>query len=199
MAVELQHPAVELREPAVAWRLPLERYHALIDAKILADDDRVELIEGVLVAMASKGPDHDAAVEWLNQEFVIGLARRASVRVQSAMTFPDLGSEPEPDLVVIALDAPRPRHPSAALLVIEIAVSSLKYDRDVKAPLYARAGVPEYWLVDLVGEAVERYTQPGADGYASVERFSGGATLTPLALDAPRLDVGALFDFALRR
>ena len=190
---------VELREPAVAWRIPLARYHEMVDGGLLGEDDRVELIEGVLVAMSPKGPEHDAAVEWLTERFVTELAGRASVRVQSALTFSGLDSEPEPDLVVVARDAPRPRHPSAALLVVEVAVSSLSYDRRVKAPLYARAGVPEYWIVDLADEAVERFRDPGPEGYASVERLAAGATLEPAFSGAPAVAVDALLDFALRR
>ncbi len=87
--------SVELQEPAVAWRIPLARYHQLIDGGLLGEDDRVELIEGVLVAMSPKGPEHDAAVEWLNERFVTELAGRASVRVQSALTFPGY-SAPRP-------------------------------------------------------------------------------------------------------
>ncbi len=190
---------VELQEPAVAWRIPLDRYHDLIDGGLLGEDDRVELIEGVLVAMSPKGPEHDAAVEWLTERFVTELAGRASVRVQSALTFPDLNSEPEPDLVVVARDAPRPRHPSAALLVVEVAVSSLSYDRRVKAPLYARAGVPEYWIVDLASEAVERFRSPIASDYADTQRLTAGATLVPEALGAPAVALNELLDFALAR
>lgn len=191
---------VELQEPAVAWRIPLARYHELIDGGLLDEGDRVELIEGVLVAMSPKGPEHDDAIEWLTERFVTELAGRASVRVQSALTFPELDSEPEPDLVVVARDAPRPRHPSAALLVIEVAVSSLSYDRRVKAPLYARAGIPEYWVVDLGGEAVERFRSPAAGGgYADTQRLTAGATLVPEALGAPAVDIGELLGFALGR
>ena len=190
---------VELQEPAVAWRIPLARYHELVDGGLLDEDDRVELIEGVLVAMSPKGPEHDAAIEWLTERFVTELAGRASVRVQSAITFPELDSEPEPDLVVVARDAPRPRHPSAALLVVEVAVSSLRYDRGVKAPLYARAGIPEYWVVDLAGEAVERFLKPVAGGYADTQRLTAGATLVPQALGAPEVALAELLDFALGR
>ncbi len=189
---------VELQEPAVAWRIPLPHYHQMVDGGLFGDD-RVELIEGMLVAMSAKGPEHDAGVEWLTERFVTALAGRASVRVQSALTFAGLESEPEPDLVVVARDAPRPRHPSAALLVIEVAVSSLRYDRRVKAPLYAGAGVPEYWVVDLVGEAVERFRDPGPEEYASVERLAAGATLAPAFAGAPAVAVDDLMAFALRR
>jgi len=190
---------VELQEPAVAWRIPLARYHELVDGGLLDEDDRVELIEGVLVAMSPKGPEHDAAIEWLTERFVTELAGRASVRVQSAITFPELDSEPEPDLVVVARDTPRPRHPSAALLVVEVAVSSLRYDRRVKAPLYARAGIPEYWIVDLAGEAIERFRSPGAGGYAETQRLEAGATLVPEPLGAPAVALAELLDFALGR
>lgn len=190
---------VELQEPAVAWRIPLERYHELIDGGLLGEDDRVELIEGVLVAMSPKGPEHDAAVEWLTERFVTRLAGRANVRVQSALTFPGLDFEPEPDLVVVAPDAPRPRHPSAALLIVEVAASSLSLDRRVKAPLYARAGIPELWIVDLAGEAIERLSAPAEDGYARQERCTAHDTLVPEMLGAPEVEVAALLAFALGR
>lgn len=187
---------VELREPAVAWRIPLESYHELVDTGFFAEDERAELIEGVLVAMSPKGPEHDRAVEWLTRLFVRTLDERARVRVQSAVTFPELESEPEPDLVVAALDAPEPRHLSETLLIVEVAASSLLYDREVKRLLYARAGVPEYWIVDLAGEAIERSLDPGPDGYGVTDRLKAPATVAPRALGEPDVDVGALLDFA---
>lgn len=190
---------VQLQEPAVAWRIPMERYHELVDGGLLGEDDRVELIEGVLVAMSPKGPEHDAAVEWLTERFVTSLAGRAGVRVQSALTFAELDSEPEPDLVVVAPDAPRPRHPSTALLVVEVAASSLSYDREVKAALYARAGVPEYWIVDLEGEGLNRFRTPRGEDYTRVDRLGTGASLAPEPLGEPTISLAELFVFALGR
>lgn len=91
------------------------------------------------------------------------------------------------------------RPPSAALLVIEVAVSSLHYDREVKASLYARAGVVEYWIVDLEGEALERFSQPGTGGYGRVERLSGDAEVAPETLGRPTVVLSELLAFALGR
>ncbi len=197
MAVERRDRDLPV-EALPLWRIPLVRYHELIEAGIFDDDDRAELLEGLLVQMSPKGAEHDDAVAWLTRQFVLALDEAFQVRPQSALTLESSGSEPEPDLAVVAADAPRPYHPAEALLVIEVARSSLPKDRLVKARLYARAGIPEYWLVNLTDRHVELFAAPQGDAYTEHADHATGDVITPRRLGAPRIDVGALFAAAFR-
>jgi len=182
----------------VVHRLDLDRYHEWVDGGWM-EGRRVELIEGVVVALSPKGEQHERALEWLAYRFIRGLdLDRYAVLSQSALTLPGSGSETEPDLLVARVDAPRPRHFTQALLVIEVAASSLEYDRKVKPGLYAPA-VEEYWVVDVEHELVEVHT--GSDGteYREAHTARAGEVLVPGALAAPEIDVAALFAAAKRR
>lgn len=178
-------------------RISLDRYHAFIEAGLFEDGVRGELLEGVLVAMSPRGAPHDDAIAWLNREFVLALSDVFQVRVQSALTFKPSGSEPEPDLAVVAHDAPRPFHPGEARLVIEVADSSLRTDRQYKTFLYAEAGIPEYWIVNLPDRRVERYTLPRGDTYHEITELTAGDELTP-RLGQPTIAVADLFAAAFR-
>jgi Uma2 family endonuclease len=147
------------------------------EAGILSEDDRVELIEGELVEMTPIGSRHAACVKRLNQLLSQQVGQHALVSVQDPIRLGER-SEPEPDLAVL-----RPRadfyasaHPGAedALLIVEVAEASLDYDRAVKLPLYARFGIPEVWLVDLVGERIEVYRHPTPQGYQEAQRLRRG-------------------------
>ncbi len=173
-------------------RITLDEYHRWIDEGVFHDALRAELIEGVLLVMSPKGEGHDEAIAWLNERFVLALHGRFQVRPQLGLTFADAGSEPEPDLAVVALDATRPRHPGEALLVIEVAVTSVRYDRRIKAALYAGAGVPELWIVDIEGERVEVRTRPEDGEYREVHLAGAGEVLVPAALGAPEVPVAEL-------
>ena len=137
-----------------------EEYHRMVTAGILAEDDRVELIEGEIVRMSPIGSPHAACVDRLNALFTRRLARRATVRVQSPIAL-DGRSEPQPDVTVLRPreDYYAPQHPGPAdiLLVIEVVDTSGEYDRGTKLPLYARAGIREVWIVDVVHYTIEVY------------------------------------------
>jgi Uma2 family endonuclease len=144
----------------------------MVRAGILMEGDRIELIDGELVEMHTIGSRHLACAIRLNHLLVPPLAVRARVSIQGSMRL-DRYSEPEPDVLVL-----RPRaddyasaHPGPAdvLLAIEVADTSLAYDRTVKLPLYARAGIAEVWIVDLEARAVEVHREPSADGYRRFE------------------------------
>ncbi len=126
------------------------------------EDERVELLHGVLVDMSPNKPGHVSPIDRLTMILVPALVGRAIVRVQSPIAAGD-ESEPEPDLAVVPPGDYRQEHPAHALLVIEVALSSLNKDRHVKAPLYAASGFLEYWIVDVAGQAVEVHAAP-ADG-----------------------------------
>lgn len=161
----------------------VEDFHRLARVGVLHEDDRVELIDGQVVEMSPIGVLHAACVRRLNRLLGRLLSELAMVDVQNPVV---LGArdQPQPDLTVL-----RPRvdgyrdHPRAAdlLLVIEVSDSSLEYDRGTKLPLYARAGIAEVWIVDLDGDRIEVYRDPGPSGHRDVRVVSRGETLTPSA------------------
>ncbi len=168
-------------------RLDVGAYHRMVASGAL-DGKRIELLEGLLVEMSPQSPSHAAILEELVDYFARSAAR---IRVQSPLHIPP-DCEPEPD---IALLAQRPRagvHPSTALLVVEVAVTSHWLDRGKKATLYAGADIPNYWLVDVSGRAVEVRTQPGADGYAHREIYREGACVPSPLAEVEDLDIAAL-------
>lgn len=169
----------------------VKEYHQLKAAGILAEEDRVELIDGRVVEMIPVGGHHAACVERLLATFSRHFADQAIVQVQGPVRVSDL-SEPVPDVVLLRprtdyYEAGHPR-PDDVLLMVEVAEDSLDCDRTVKAPLYAAAGVPELWIVDLNGGQVERYRGLGPDGYRDISRVGGSGSLAPLAFpDDPLL------------
>lgn len=167
------------------WRFTVDEYYRMAEAGIFSERDRVELIEGEVVRMSPIGSRHASAVRRVDFLFGSRLAGRAIVSVQNPVRLSDT-SEPEPD---VALLLPRPDFyseshpgPTDVLLIIEVADTTVQYDRRVKANLYARAGVPEYWLMDLPGDAIERHSEPSADGYRIVQRFHRGERIGVQAL-----------------
>lgn len=128
--------------------------------------ERVQLLDGRIIHMSPQGLAHSSTTEVLSTWLHARLAGRARVRVQLPLVVSD-GSEPEPDVAVCAPGDPRAAIPTTALLVIEVADSSVALDRE-KARVYAAAGVGEYWIVNLPERVIEVHTEPGASGYATV-------------------------------
>jgi Uma2 family endonuclease len=174
-------------------RFTVHDYHRMGEAGILHEDDRVELIEGEIVEMAAIGTRHFACVNGLTRLLVRGVGDAAIVSVQNPVRL-DEHTEPQPDLAVLQTRDYReslPR-PEDVLLLIEVSDTTLSYDRNVKLPLYARAGIPEVWIVDLAGETVERYTGPSGDSYRHVERARRGEEIRSAALPEPAFRVEAV-------
>jgi Uma2 family endonuclease len=142
--------------------------------------ERVELIHGTVVRMSPIGPSHSSMVGRLNELLLPRLLGRATVRIQQPFIAHD-DSEPEPDVAIVPSGRYNDRHPDSALLIVEVAESSLAYDRETKGLLYAASGVPEYWLVDVGGRAVEVYRNPEGGRYALARRALGGESLSPSA------------------
>jgi len=144
-------------------RYTSERYFALVDAGVLHPDDRVELLEGVIVAMPPQNPRHAAATTQADDALRDAVGKRAVVRVQLPLVL-GVHSAPEPDVAVVPGRASdyAEAHPTAALLVVEVAESSLLQDRLSKAAIYAAAGIPEYWLVNLRDDCIEVFRAPEA-------------------------------------
>jgi len=157
------------------------------------DGERIELIDGALRHMSPIGPPHAATVELLTELLVLALVGRARVRVQTSFAASEL-SEPEPDFCIVPRDDHHLAHPSAAHLIIEVADSSLGYDREEKALLYAACNVPEYWIVNLRERVVEVYREPAADGYRQLTTVPKGARLQLLAFPSVELAVDDFLD-----
>ena len=169
-------------------RLSVSEYDAMIAAGIFSGDDRIELLEGYLVEKMTKSPAHSAATRLTR----ILLARLVGpgwyVDAQEPITTGD--SEPEPDVAVVR-GGPRDhleRHPSASEvgLVVEVADASLRRDRETKARVYGRAGIPVYWIINVAARTVEVHTEPHGDGYAR-SMTATDADDIPLVLDGVRL------------
>lgn len=144
------------------YRMSADTYKAMTASGALGPDDHVELLEGLLVQRMSKNPPHEAAITRLQRRLLRILPESALLRQQAPL---DLGeSLPEPDLSIVRAspDDYAARHPTAAdtLLVIEVADTSLKTDLTTKLRIYARAGIPHYWVVNLLDRRIELYSQP---------------------------------------
>lgn len=173
----------------------VDDYHAMVEAGVLREDDRVELIRGEVVEMVPIGSPHVACVARLNRWLVQCAGDRAIVSVQGPVRLSRV-SEPQPDLVLLkarsdfyesALPAPQD-----VLLAIEVADTSLHYDREVKVPLYAESGIPELWIVDLAGRGVEVYSKPEANRYGTLLRVAQDEALQVAALPECRIKVSEI-------
>lgn len=175
-------------------------YERLIDTGILAEDDAVELVDGQLVVREPRHAPHAAATQLVADALRGACQAGWHVRVQLPLAL-DPDSEPEPDVALVA-GTPRDyveEHPCTAALVVEVAFGSLQLDRVVKGALYARAGVPEYWIVNLPDDVIEVYREPAAApdtphgwAYASMQRLGAGAVVVPLGMPSARLSVAEL-------
>jgi Uma2 family endonuclease len=171
---------------------PLRRieYDVLVERGLLADA-RVELLAGALVEMSPQGPVHATVVARLARHFIRGLPDEVDVRVQSPFAAAD-DSEPEPDIAVVPAGDYTKAHPDRAVLIIEVAESSLVKDRGLKAALYATAGVPEFWLVNLVERVVEVHRRPVSGRYEDITRRRAGDVLAPEAFPSATIEAAAV-------
>jgi Uma2 family endonuclease len=180
----------------VRRKIDVDTYHRMGETGLLGADERVELVDGDIVEMVPIGSEHAGTTGGLIRRLTLRLGETAFVTGASPLHI-DRFNEPQPDVLVLRprADDYRRAHPGPAdvLWLIEVAQSSLAYDRGFKSRLYARAGVPELWIVDLAGRAIELHRRPTAEGYASVERRRTGE-LRPEALPAVALDVAAVLE-----
>jgi Uma2 family endonuclease len=177
-------------------RITVSEYHRMIEAGILGEDEHVQLIAGTMVAMTPQGRPHARIIQRLNRLLVRVVGDDLEVLTQLPLTLLE-DSEPEPDIAVVRAEEAQSRehHPRTALLVIEVAGESLRLDRKSKAALYARAGIPEYWIVNLAESTVEvhREPDPATGSYRARSVVLSGGTLTPTTVPAVRIDVADLF------
>lgn len=163
-------------------RFTADEYHEMARVGILHEDDRVELIDGEILAMSPIGTRHVGVVNRLTSFFITTLGRSAVVQPQGSVRL-SFNTEPQPDLALLRYrsDFYDTKHagPDDILLIIEVADSSLRYDRTVKAELYARLGIVEYWIADLGSNAIIRHLDPVDGHYRRVESIPAGAPFSP--------------------
>jgi len=184
------------RNPWVVRRpLTVAEYHRMGEVGILTEDDRVELIEGELVAMSPIGNNHAGTVNAFTRRLVQVVGERGVVAVQNPVQLDDL-SEPQPDFAVLKPRSDYYRRatprPDDVLLIIEVADSSLAYDRAVKRALYARHNIPEFWIVNLAASGVEVCRKPTGEHYASISRVGHKGTLEPELLPGAVIPVAVI-------
>lgn len=156
----------------------------------LFDEERIELIRGVIIAMAPNDPPHASPVQRLTKLLVLRLHDRADVRVQLPILAWD-ESEPEPDLAVVPVGEYGLAHPDRAHLIIEVADSSLRKDRLLKGPVYAASGFQEYWIVNVPEKVVEVHRRPSSTGWASVTRHGREETIALEAFPDVKLEIAS--------
>ncbi|MCI0438386.1 MAG: Uma2 family endonuclease [Chloroflexi bacterium] len=178
------------------WRFTVEDYARMLESGILSEDDRVELIDGEVRAMAPISSRHAAAVRRLSELIRDRIGKRAIVSVQNPIRLNDY-TEPQPDIAVLRRreDFYASAHPGPedTLLVIEVADASAEYDREEKVPRYARAMIPEAWLADVEAETVTQYTEPDGTRYRHVRTWGRGQTIVSQSVSGIELSVDSLF------
>jgi Uma2 family endonuclease len=171
-------------------------YHRMVDAGILGEHDRAELIEGVILEVSPQSELHAQVIQRLAHVLYRSLPDEFAIRCQLPLRLGDR-SEPAPDFAVLRAEDARSHRepPSRALFVVEVASESLRKDRDIKSNLYARFGIPEYWIVDLDARAIEVRRDPGPDGrYRTVSSVPTAGEATSAVLPGLQVRVSALFD-----
>ena len=165
-------------------RFTVAEYYAMAEAGILAPDERVELLDGDVIAMPPIGDWHASRVKRINNFMLPPLQGRAIVSVQDPTRLDDT-SEPEPDVMLLRWrdDFYEGGHPGPpdVLLLIEVSDTSVDYDRNVKLSAYATAGIPEVWIVNRPDRRMESYAGPTGDAYATVRYYGAGERISPQA------------------
>ena len=187
MAGILERPTAPIRH-----RLDVDAYYRMAEAGILAKTDRVELIDGDIIDMVPIGSGHAGNTNRLVRAFARTAAEGSVLLTVQTPLRLDGYNEPQPDVMLLRprLDDYKARHPSAAdvLLLVEVSDTSLAYDRGTKLALYARFGVPEVWIVDMPGGAVEAYRTPKDGAYTKRDRLASG-WLSPALVPDLSIDV----------
>lgn len=147
----------------------VDEYYKMAEVGILTPEDKVELINGEIIRMSPSNSEHANAIDILAKKLIIGIGDKAVVRVQNPVSI-DKSSEPEPDIAIAVnrQEGYRQNHPQPKniILVVEVSDSTLHFDREVKMLLYAEAGIPEYWIVNLQDEQVEVFRKPVKEQYS---------------------------------
>ena len=178
------------------YRFTVTEYYAMGDAGIFTEDDPVELLDGDIIVLPPVQPWHAASVDQFNHLMLPPLQGRAIVRVQGPTHLNDI-SEPQPDVLLLRWrdDFYREGHPGPThiLLLIEISDTSVDYDRNTKLSAYARAGIPEVWIVSRQDRRIESYSEPSEGTYSKVKHTVPTETIAPQAFPDVALEVGRFF------
>jgi Uma2 family endonuclease len=173
------------------FKLSVHKYEQMVASGILGENDRVELIRGELLDKMPVGDAHVEVVNRLGRTFSKLLDESVTVSIQNPLVLAD--SEPEPDVALYTRRMPGKARASDVHLVIEVSDSSLDFDRTVKLPLYAEAGIRDFWIVNLIDNQVEVYRQPQLDGtFSSVETLHRGSVVGPLDFPQIQLQIDQL-------
>ena len=176
-------------------KFTVDEYMRMAEVGILNRDDRVELVDGVILEMAPIGRPHERRVNRLARLFVLTLPDDIEVNIQGTIRLND-NTGPEPDITLLtpqaSLDEENIPRPDGILLIVEVSDSTVRTDRGEKARRYAQSGIPELWIFMLETGEIEVSRQPTPDGYADVQRYRRGDTLTIQALPDVRLTVDEL-------
>ena len=180
----------------VRHRFTVEEYHKIGEAQVL--QERTELIAGEILEMSPIGLLHAACVSYLSRFFLLRLPAIADVRSQNPIVLDNL-SEPQTDLAIVNYcdDFYKGGHPTPKdiLLLIEVSDATLKFDREVKIPLYAASGISEVWIVNLLDQIIEVYRHPEAHSYQTIQQYQQGEILSILALEGITVSVNEIFRF----
>ena len=171
-----------------------DEFERMAEAGIFGEEERLELIDGEIVEMTPVGPGHGSGVACLNKRLILGVGDRAVVWIQGSARVA-LRSVPQPDLALLRPRSYRRANPTPEdiLLVVEVADSSLRYERIRKQRLYAIAGIPEYWVASVKGEWVEVYRSPDGESYRDVRRVPSGGVIAPLSFPDVVIPVAEIF------
>lgn len=174
----------------IPHRFRVSDYHEMARAGILTEDDRVELLEGLIVAMPPIGSRHAWCVFRVSELFTDKARSSVMVWNQNPIVLGD-ESEPQPDITILSRNVSSDGFPTSSdvLLVIEVADSSDGYDRTTKGRLYADARITEYWIIDLAADRVDVFLEPRPGGYAVVRSSRRGDVVSPVGIQGVQLSV----------
>ena len=181
---ELLNGVVYMKGVGGPWRFTVDDYYKMAEVGILDWDERLELLNGEIIEMSPIGSRHARLVDLFAWLFITMLGTRAWVRIQNPLRL-NGSTEPEPDIMLLRwrddeydFDLPTPQD---VFLLIEVSDSTLDKDRNEKLPMYAQAGIPESWIVNIPGGVVEVYTDPIGGIYLTRRVFEAGETVSPSA------------------
>jgi Uma2 family endonuclease len=187
---------IDLPELLSRHRVTVDEYYRMADVGVLAPEARVELIRGEVVDMAPIGSRHGGCVKILNNRLCAAVGERAVVAVQDPLRI-GKHSEPQPDVMVLRLrsDNYRDAHPTPAdvLLLIEVSDTTARYDREIKLPLYAEAGVPEVWIVDIDAQLLRCHRRPAGLEYTEMQALPAPSRIAVPGVEGAKLELGDLF------
>jgi len=183
--------AINVGPQPVQLRFSVDEYYQMIELGLITDYEKAEIIDGELIKKMTIGDRHAAAVNFLTRFLIKNVPDNVMVSIQNPLRMSDY-NEPEPDIVLADLtkyDGKRHPRPAEVILVVEVSDASLKYDRNVKLPLYAAAEIPEVWIINLQNNIVEVHQKPSIDIYQLTTVFKTGEQIVSDVLPDLKIEV----------